>query len=496
MTDADRSEKRLYPRSLWKINLMTTARRNTRLPVETMTDADEEWQDQKSLWINGGVLAVLAGGFLALVIWRLNEKNSLGWSTLIDQSVQWFDPWFFLYNLLLVVFAVLIVPFLTMHYIGAMKREKRRRLRRELCEVPIGQMKKPVWGNTRAECEKKIKDHVDRQFRMRTYVPSLLGMMIAIAFGVAILLLSKPVFFFRIGVDYSRGTNMLLAGAKMENYLLPNLGMFQQVLISLCAFQFGFLGAYIYAISNLIWSYFNVDLTPHTLIAGTVRMVFASVLSIVLSFAIPLLPFLKINETQFVQLLPVFAFFLGFFPDRGLVFLQSIARTFLRIKSEIAATPIRMLPGVGISDEGRLAYEGYESVELFEHSDSLDLAIRTGYSYTQLCTWRDQAWLASRMREQYRNWVTATGILGREELQQCFTREGARVSAAIVEMSAASKVPEVKLRALYLLLCAKDAAEGAVAGALADTQPQTISARGEDSKSPDSPIVDRSPNSV
>ena len=457
-----------------------------------MTEAEqgEARQLRKSLWINGGVLFVAAGAFLGLVFWRLMEMKKFSMFTQIDESVQWFDAWFFTYNLLLVVFAVLMVPFLTIHYIGTMKYEKERRLRRELSEGPTGQLKKPVWGNTREECVQNIREHINRQFRMRTYVPSLIGMMIAIAFGAAILLLSKPVFFFGVGVDYGRGTNMLLAGAKMEYYLFPNLGMFRQVLLSLCAFQFGFLGAYIYAISNLIWSYFNVDLTPHTLIAGTVRMVFASVLSLVLSFAIPMMSAGKLNDSQFVQILPVLAFFIGFFPDRGLVFLQSVARTVLRIENEIAATPVRMLPGVGISDEGRLAYEGYESVELFENSDSLDLAIRTGYSYTQLSTWRDQAWLASRMREQYRPWVTATGILGREELQQYFLREGQRVGAAIEELSASAKVPATKVRALYLLLCGP-AGEPVVEPAAEGTS-QTLSASGEGSKTPTSPVVQNS----
>jgi len=194
------------------------------------------------------------------------------------------------------------------------------------------------------------------------------------------------------------------------------------------------------------------------------------------------------TDGQFVQLLPVFAFFLGFFPDRGLVYLQSIARRFLRIENEIAATPVRMLPGVGISDEGRFASEGYESVELFEHSDSLDLAIRTGYSYTQLCTWRDQAWLASRLREQYRPWVTATGILGREELHQYFLNEGQRAGAAIDEMSAAANVPATKLRALYLLLC------GPVGEPVA--QAQTLSVSGEVSTPPTSPIVNANSTNV
>jgi hypothetical protein len=88
-----------------------------------------------------------------------------------------------------------------------------------------------------------------------------------------------------------------------------------------------------------------------------------------------------------------------------------------------------------------------------ENSDPLDLAIRTGYSYTQLCTWRDQAWLATRMREDYVNWIAKTGILGREELRDYFRGESKAVDQVTASLSSSTGVPEVKLRALYVLLC-------------------------------------------
>jgi hypothetical protein len=419
------------------------------------------------------VLGVVAA-LVTVVLVRFGSvvyKKPYGFDA-IDAAVKWFDPSFFVYNLLLCAFAVLIVPFLTIHYVASMRREKMRRLTRELCGGrPAGtKHETPVWGDNEPECERNIRMLIRPQFRLLNYLPSMIGMSATVAFGISILLLAKPVFIAPNaahslgpnGVNYAVGANMLLLGPNVAFYSTPDPATFRQVLTSLCAFQFGFLGAFVYAISSLVWSYFNVDLTPHTLVAGSVRMVTASVLAIVLSFFIPFMPAFKGNDAYFVQMLPVAAFFLGYFPDRALVLLQRAGGILLQLKTDYASLPMHYLPGIGISDEGRLAYEGFSNLEQVEHSDPLDLAIRTGYSYTQLNSWREQAWLASRLREQYPKWILCTGILGREELMTYFQREARRIDDAIGELSAESGVSKVKLQALHLLLCKPHTAKDVV----------------------------------
>lgn len=420
----------------------------------------------------------------------------------MDAAVKWFDPSFFIYNLLLSAFAVLIVPFLTFHYIGSMRREKLRRLKRELCECRDAGAKRktPIWGGNEAECERNIRQLVEPQFRLRNYLPSVVGMSVTVAFGIVIILLAKPVFIPNAtdhlrGVNYALGANMLLLGPNAAFYTTKDPAMFRQILMSLCAFQFGFLGAFVYAISSLVWSYFNVDLTPHTLVAGSVRMVTASVLAIVLGFFVSSMPYFNGSESKLVQLMPVVAFFLGYFPDRGLVLLQRAGRVLLEDKTDYASMPMHNLPGIGISDEGRLGYEGFSNLEQVEHSDPLDLAIRTGYSYTQLQHWKEQAWLASRLREQYSKWIECTGILGREELMIYFRREASRIDEAISELSTASGVPKVKLRALYLLLCGKDPFGAAGVGDCPNPESQAILPL-KDTQQPASPIVPPAPENV
>src|SRR5690606_37338943 len=51
------------------------------------------------------------------------------------------------------------------------------------------------------------------------------------------------------------------------------------------AFQFRFLGAYVYFIGSVVRAYFTMDLTAHTFVDGAIRMMVASILALVLSFS-------------------------------------------------------------------------------------------------------------------------------------------------------------------------------------------------------------------
>lgn len=388
-----------------------------------------------------GVLVLLgaAGAIVAAVM-----RSGFGLAD-VDQAMRWFDPWFFQYNLWLTLFSILIVPFITFHYVASMRGEKIRRLQREWCE----RTSPPVLGATPAACAAEVAELVAPQFKMRRYVPSVVAMMLVSGLGVAVLLLAKPSFTGN-GIDYSRGANMLLLGPYLRGHEQGDARAYQQVIIALCAFQFGFLGAYVYAISALIRSYFTVDLTPHTIVAGTVRMVTASVLSIVLSFFIMTLP--QVAEPTLLQMLPVLSFFLGYFPSRALLVLERAGRVLLEQRTRYEATPMHSLPGMTIGDELRLDYEGLDSLEDLEHSDPADLAIRTGFTYSQLRDWRDQAWLGSRLRDDYPKWLAGTAILGRQELREYFEKQAARIDEAIADLADLAQIKPGKVRALFVAL--------------------------------------------
>lgn len=123
-----------------------------------------------------------------------------------------------------------------------------------------------------------------------------------------------------------------------------------------------------------------------------------------------------------LSLLPILAFFFGFYPKRATLAIERIALKAMRNivpNDSYRALPLSMLAGMSYAHELRLEREGFDNVENLSNADAVDLAIRTRFSYVQLQQWIDQAWLAARLREDYPDFVRRTGIASSDELR-CF----------------------------------------------------------------------------
>ncbi|PTQ81727.1 hypothetical protein C8R21_108105 [Nitrosospira multiformis] len=370
---------------------------------------------------------------------------------------HWFDPVFFQYNLIMTLVAVLVVPSLALSYTMKMANRKECRLYRD---VP-------------PERRGEIRQRMGRRASFGTYRGSVWLTTVVVLLGSSILLLFKPVSSScELGVDFSLGANMLTMGPFMELYETNRDSYYSHLVRNLTAFQFGFLGAYVYFIGSVVRAYFTMDLTSNTFVDGTIRMIVASLLALVLSFAFDLLlpheldviapstaapsdvnagtpapptppageepreatspegsgngeKLLSKQEVPFparLSLLPLVAFFLGFYPKRAAL---GIERIVVKLTREIIpamsyrALPLSMLAGMSYSHELRLEREGFDNIENLSNADPVDLAIRTCFSYSQLKQWIDQAWLASHLREDYPGFAQRTGITNSEELH-CF----------------------------------------------------------------------------
>jgi hypothetical protein len=357
----------------------------------------------------GGLgLALLTAAYLGaalVLIGRAGLRPALG-------SAGWFDPLVFQYNLVLLVVAQMFVPAVTLMYVLRMKGEKERRLRRDLPDE--------IWAVNHDE----ILTRLDAHFRWGNYFGSVALLTTIITLGAAILLLSKPLFTAPApgatgpaGIGYFLGANFLMLGPFIDQ--APGSPVFTHRLItSLTAFQFGFLGGFVYFIGHLVRSYFTLDLTPHTYVESSVRMVSASLLALVISFAIPLELACKGRDCV-VDPLPMVAFFLGYFPNRALLFLEKAAAKLISYQLEpYAATPLSELQGMSLSHEVRLNREGFDNLENLSHADTVDLAVRTGLGYRQLRQWVGQAWLESHLVGDYAAFVKNTGITTRHELNE------------------------------------------------------------------------------
>lgn len=408
---------------------------------------------------------------------------------------HWFDPVFFQYNLIMTLLAVLVVPSLALSYIQTMANRKERRLQRE---VP---------PERRAEIHRRM----GRRASFSSYRGSVWLTTIVVLLGASILLLFKPVSSpEQMGVDFSFGTNMLTIGPFAELYGKNPDAYFAHTVRNLTAFQFGFLGAYIYFIGAVVRAYFTLDLTSHTFVDGAIRMIVASILALVLSFAFHILlpddhefPAAAAtangssaepspagsslaNESSVIgeaastepgershpaelSLLPVIAFFFGFYPKRASLAIERVAISAMRnlIPGDTyRALPLSMLAGMSYSHELRLEREGYDNLENLSSADAVDLAVRTCFSYCQLQQWIGQAWLAARLREDYPDFVRRTGIGSSDELRRflcCGDSPGDGIEQLVAALSADSAGNaswKTRLSVLRLLLIEENTPSG------------------------------------
>lgn len=399
---------------------------------------------------------------------------------------HWFDPVFFQYNLVMALLTVLVVPSLALSYIQTMATSKERRLQHE---VP---------PDRRAE----VRRRMGRRASFSNYRGSVWLTTTVVLLGTSILLLFKPVSVDGgTGVDFSLGANMLTMGPFAELYEKNPDAYYSHLIRNQIAFQFGFLGAYVYFVGSVVRAYFTMDLTSHTFVDGAIRMIVASILALVLSFAYDFVlpgdvpsvprsvaasngdpaeassassraieqgdkqdqsPGLEIALPASLSLLPIVAFFFGFYPKRASLALERVA---LKVMRDIIpgdgyrALPLSMLAGMSYSHELRLEREGFDNVENLSNADAVDLAVRTCFSYAQLKQWINAAWLASHLREDYPYFVRRSGISTGEELH-CFLAASdtnnidgvQQLGAALSTDPAEAAAWKLRLAALKILL--------------------------------------------
>ncbi|WP_181320576.1 hypothetical protein [Nitrosospira sp. Nsp2] len=396
-------------------------------------------------WYDWAVFAVPALFFIGLGI-----ESALGPSPadgVIHRDFRaiahWFDPVFFQYNLVMALLTVLVVPSLALSYIQAMANRKERRLQNE---VP---------PERRAE----VRRRMGRRASFSSYRGSVWLTTTVVLLGTSILLLFKPVSVDGgTGVDFGLGANMLIMGPFAELYEKNPDAYYSHLIRNQIAFQFGFLGAYVYFVGSVVRAYFTMDLTSHTFVDGAIRMIVASILALVLSFAYDFVlpgdvpsvtrnvatadggpaeapsasspvsepgdkqdqsPGMEAALPANLSLLPIVAFFFGFYPKRASLALERVA---LKVMKNIIpgdgyrALPLSMLAGMSYSHELRLEREGFDNVENLSNADAVDLAVRTCFSYPQLKQWIDAALLASHLREDYPYFVRRSGLSASEEL--------------------------------------------------------------------------------
>ena len=156
--------------------------------------------------------------------------------------------------------------------------------------------------------------------------------------------------------------------------------------------EYGYLGAYAFAISMLVRRFYQSDLRPSAYASVVLRIVLVMLILVVLHqlFGINHTPAAVANQIEFVS-----AFVVGFFPLAGLQALQRVAAKALHVVVPQMAPeyPLDQLDGLNIWYEARLVEEGVEDMQNLTTMNLVDMLLHTRAPVGRLIDWIDQAFL-------------------------------------------------------------------------------------------------------
>jgi hypothetical protein len=156
--------------------------------------------------------------------------------------------------------------------------------------------------------------------------------------------------------------------------------------------EFGFLGAYAFAVSMLVRRYYQSDLRPSAYATVVLRII------LVLLFVTALHQLFAVTSSGNSiagQSELVVAFVVGFFPLIALQALQRAAAKVLHVFVPQVAPdyPLDQLDGLNIWYEARLAEEGVEDMQNLTTMNLVDVILHTRAPVGRLIDWVDQAFL-------------------------------------------------------------------------------------------------------
>jgi hypothetical protein len=185
--------------------------------------------------------------------------------------------------------------------------------------------------------------------------------------------------FIEYGVEGKESADFLTMGIKYET----KFGDYYTK--SLAALMYGFAGAYIFSLSNLLRRYCMRDLPPRAFHSVTLRIIFACGVALAIRY---LWESILTGEGHY---LPALFFFVGMFPESGLHFIRKTFKSRLGDKEKSMEVQLSTIDGLSIFHQFRLQEEGIDTVQNLATSDPIDLAIKTRFTFQTIQDWIAQA---------------------------------------------------------------------------------------------------------
>lgn len=209
----------------------------------------------------------------------------------------------------------------------------------------------------------------------------------------------------------TKSTNFLFGGASVIGYIAEGdkTAITQYQTGALLTFNMAFLGAYLWGIQNIARRYSMNDLIPAAYYNIGVRMIFACILALVFYHLSKMTPdFLESifsgstnnngslkqdsNADSTHLFMPIVAFLIGMFPQRGLKWLTEKFSMFTQQKNPtVRELPLEMIEGITIYDRTRLQELGIDTCYDMANTDYIPYLFKSPYSPRMLINWILQA---------------------------------------------------------------------------------------------------------
>lgn len=187
-------------------------------------------------------------------------------------------------------------------------------------------------------------------------------------------------------------SNMLLTGM----FARPPADMQQLRWQSQFVLTMAFVGAFVWSTQNVIRRLITGDLSPSTYYSAGLRMIFASLLSLMLSFFLEVFPTAEYTK----EALPVMAFLTGMLPDNALIYLRERFRIFSENSNDRSHDlPLQMIEGINMFHKVRLGEVGIDNAQNLAEANVIELFLKTPFNPSQLVDWVAQAKLYVYFKE-------------------------------------------------------------------------------------------------
>jgi len=184
------------------------------------------------------------------------------------------------------------------------------------------------------------------------------------------------------------------------------------------AVTFGFLGSLIYTLRDIGYRYYTEDLQPRTFINYIIRFFFAAVICLVIAYFL--------MDGWWTNTAPLLFFFIGYFPDRGMQYIEESGMKLLNLKKENRLDlPLGLIQGTNDYLIYRLKEIGIHDIQNLAYVDLKELRTNIGYGTGLLCDFVAQALLFIHLKDHFtvlqafgiRNIILFRRIINRENYQ-------------------------------------------------------------------------------